>query len=130
MKINLYPKKCNLCGGKVEYISNAEIYGKKYGSGFCYHCTKCGAMVGTHKPRPKEALGLLADRRMKDGKMVCHELFDKHWKGKKSPSKTRGQLYQRLANEMNIPIGECHFGWFDLEQLIQAYKILKSWEEL
>lgn len=30
---------------------------------------------------------------------------------------------------MNIPVKECHFGYFDMEQLKQAYKILKSWEE-
>lgn len=64
-----YPKICNICGGKVIYCSNAEIYGVEYGSGKCYLCTKCGAYVGTHKPRPKEALGLLADEQMRKGKI-------------------------------------------------------------
>ena len=56
----LRPTECNICGGEVEYIPNKQIYGKSYGSGFCYHCTNCGAYVGTHKPRPKDALGILA----------------------------------------------------------------------
>ena len=47
--IDLYPKVCNLCGGPVEYVSNAMIYGRQYGSGFCYRCQSCGAYVGTHK---------------------------------------------------------------------------------
>lgn len=80
--INLAPKKCNLCDGKVIYTTNDTIYGKRYGSGYCYICTNCRAYVGTHGPRPKEALGLLADDRMRKGKTVCHELFDKYWKGK------------------------------------------------
>jgi hypothetical protein len=76
MKIDLCPTKCNICGGKVVYTSNAEIYGKEYGSGKCYLCQNCRAYVGTHKPRPKEALGVLADGRMRKGKMCCHEIFD------------------------------------------------------
>ena len=44
--IDKYPKTCNLCGGRVEYISNAKIYGRPYGSGYCYHCTACGATWG------------------------------------------------------------------------------------
>ena len=53
--MNLQPTGCNICGGKVEYISNDKIYGRRYGSGYCYHCTKCGAYVGTHKSRPRIA---------------------------------------------------------------------------
>lgn len=80
MKVYLRPTKCNLCGGNVIYTTNDRIYGKKYGSGYCYLCTACGAYVGTHRPRPKEALGILANERMKKGKRVCHEIFDKLWK--------------------------------------------------
>ena len=137
--IDLYPTKCNLCGGYVEYISNDKIYGKKYGSGYCYHCTKCGAYVGTHKPRPREALGILANKEMQKWKIWCHDLFDKLWKGvpayvmadgtkvdRVKPKMTRGQAYFLLAKEMNIPFKECHFGYFDLPQLKRAYAILKN----
>lgn len=74
--INTQPEVCNLCGGKVIYTSNARVYhGREYGSGYCYLCLACGAYVGTHKPHPKEALGLLADERMRKGKIMCHALF-------------------------------------------------------
>lgn len=56
--MNLNPTKCNICDGKVIYTSNKIIYGKEFGSGKCYYCTECGAYVGTHKSRSKEALGL------------------------------------------------------------------------
>lgn len=52
-------EKCNLCGGEVEYVSNEVVYGKRYGSGFCYRCKSCGAYVGTHEPR---SLEILADK--------------------------------------------------------------------
>lgn len=95
--IDKYPTTCNLCGGKVIYTSNAQIYGKEYGSGKCYLCTSCGAYVGTHKPRPREALGLLADARMRAGKQMCHAIFDSKWKGKPKAHKKRQDLYRWLA---------------------------------
>lgn len=129
--IDLYPKKCNICGGKVIYTTNARIYGKEYGSGKMYYCTKCHAHVGTHKPRPKEALGLLADAEMRKLKEECHELFDKKWKDK-STSKQRHNArywaYVDLANKMGISVEECHFGWFDKEELLKALSILRSEE--
>lgn len=126
--INLYPTKCNICGGKVVYTTNDNVYGKQYGSGYCYLCTQCGAYVGTHDPRPKEALGILADEQMRKGKMMCHDIFDSFWKGKRNAHHKRNQLYKKLAEQMNISVEDCHFGYFDLEQLRQAYKILKKWQ--
>lgn len=118
------PTICNLCGGNVIYTSNEVIYGKKYGSGYCYLCTQCGASVGTHKPRPDEALGLLANREMKDMKMKCHDVFDKLWANREQ----RKFLYEKLASTLGIDIKECHFGYFDLDMLNKAYKVLKAWE--
>lgn len=122
--IDKYPKVCNLCGGKVIFTSNAEIYGREYGSGRCYLCTKCGAFVGTHKPRPKEALGLLADERMRKGKKLCHGLFDPFWQGKPKARKKRRDLYFWLSKQLSIPFEDCHFGYFDLERLRDAYRLL------
>ena len=137
--IELYPKKCNICGGVVQYIENKNIYGKSYGSGWCYYCKDCGAYVGTHKPRPKEALGILANEEMKKWKMWCHREFDILWKGCKEyikidgtivkqqkPKYKRNECYKWLSNEMNIPLNECHFGYFDIKQLKRAYAILKN----
>ena len=121
--ILLYPKICNLCGGSVEYVSNAKIYGKPYGSGYCYHCRQCGAYVGTHQPRPREALGILANAEMREKKIQCHNLFDSMWRN----GKQRRSCYRRLAEALNIPVADCHFGYFDLKQLDRALEILKAW---
>lgn len=118
--MTLQPKICNICGGDVEYITNDKIYGKKYGSGYCYHCTKCGAYVGTNKSRPKEAFGILANEEMRKMKMRCHDEFDKLWQTQKE----RHNLYKRLAKIMHIKAQDCHFGHFDMPQLKKAYAII------
>ena len=118
--MNLQPTVCNICGGKVEYISNDKIYGRRYGSGYCYHCTKCGAYVGTHKSRPRIAFGVLANKEMWEMKMACHEAFDALW----DTSKQRKRLYKKLAKRLNIDVADCHFGYFDLDMLNLAYIII------
>lgn len=125
--VDLHPKTCNLCGGKVILCSNARVYyGRTYGSGLCYYCLACGAYVGTHEPRPQEALGLLADEAMRKGKKLCHDLFDPLWRGKEHAGQERRKAYRWLAGEMGIDIKDCHFGYFDIHQLRQAYRILKE----
>ncbi|MEE0637761.1 zinc-finger-containing protein [Adlercreutzia sp.] len=117
-----HPTVCNICGGKVSYVSNARVYGSRYGSGWCYLCESCGAYVGTHGPRPREALGILADKRMRRLKMECHELFDRTW----DTNAERRERYARLAGRLGIPVAECHFGYFDAPMLERALAILKE----
>jgi hypothetical protein len=87
---------------------------------------KCRAYVGTHKPHPKEALGILADKDMREWKKKCHSLFDTLWeefKGKKRHT-VRNQWYCWLAKELGISRAGCHFGHFDLPMLKKAHDIL------
>ena len=123
--IDLHPDTCNICGGKVIFTDNSVVYGRKYGSGKCYLCTQCGAYVGTHKPHPDAALGLLADKEMRQLKIACHDIFDQLW----SNHSERNQAYKKLAEEMGIEFSECHFGYFTISQLNTAYQILQSWQE-
>ena len=128
MAINLHPTICNICGGHVIFESNSRIYGREYGSGKMYYCTNCGAYVGTHKPKPTEALGLLANKEMRDLKMQCHDLFDKKWQYEKTCRKrhiARNKAYRDLADNLGISVKECHFGYFDMDMLQKAYAILK-----
>lgn len=119
--INLHPTTCNICGGEVVFTSNAEVYGgKTYGSGKCYLCKQCGAYVGTHKPRPDEAMGILADHHMRAMKRAAHELFDSRWN---SPIE-RANQYQWLADQLDIPPGMCHFGYFDRPMLRRAIELM------
>lgn len=122
--VNLHPKVCNLCGGKVIYTPNSDIYGKRYGSGYCYRCTACKAYVGTHCQRPKQAFGILSNPKMRAAKQKCHNLFDSFWMKKKNASYKRQKAYETLAERLNINKSECHFGYFDLEMLDKAYIVL------
>ena len=124
LNVNIHPTVCNLCGGKVIFTSNKILYGQEYGSGKCYYCTKCGASVGTHKPRPDEAYGLLSDETMQMYRKKCHRLFDCLWKGSKNEKKMRTLLYGWLAYKMGVDTHDSHFGFFDLEQLKEAERHL------
>lgn len=124
-KVNIRPTRCNLCGEKVMFVTNDVIYKRQYGSGYAYLCMGCGAYVGTHKPRPDEALGLLADPGMRCMKMKCHDIFDKIWRTREE----RNILYKRLAKELKIDEEDCHFGYFDTDMLLEAYKVLNRWKK-
>lgn len=127
--MNPFPTECNICGGKVIYTSNRLIYGREYGSGKMYYCTECGAYVGTHEPRPKEALGILANKEMRDMKMKCHDLFDKKWKNEPTSRKrhiARKNAYKELSEKLHVPVEGCHFGYFDMDMLNRAFEILES----
>lgn len=124
--MDLKPTKCNLCGGKVIFTSNRIIYGREYGSGKCYFCTNCKGYVGTHEPRPTEALGLISDKEMREMKMKCHALFDQKWKNAENKHKARSNAYKDLAKKLKIPVNMCHFGYFDLDMLYKAYRILEE----
>ena len=126
-----YPvtKFCPYCGGVVIHTTNDYIYGRKYsknGNCNCYVCTICKASVGTH-PDGVTPLGRLADRELKDLKMQAHALFDPIWKSRK---KKRHEAYRDLARQLDIPVRECHFGWFGKEMLLRAITILQKTEEL
>jgi len=129
--INLQPTECNICSGKVVYISNAKIYGKQFGSGYCYLCTDCKAYVGTHEPRPHEAYGILADEEMRELKKQCHSIFDPFWSNEEKSRYRRNKrhkLYKKLAQDMEIPEEECHFGYFDKDKLKKAMVIIRKWD--
>lgn len=123
IKYEKQPKKCPFCNGNIKYTSNAEVYGREYGNGKCYLCKKCDAYVGVHDGT-NIALGIIANKEMRQLKMQCHDIFDKLWRN----SKQRNELYFKLSKLMNIDRDHCHFGHFDTEELKLALKILKGGE--
>ena len=116
--IDKHPTKCHICGGDVKYEKNSVIYGRQYGSGYCYRCQKCGAFVGTHAPRPREALGILADERTRNLRKTAHRLFDKL-------EGTRTQRYAELARLLGINKEDCHFGYMNSDELERAIQIME-----
>lgn len=47
-------------------------------------------------------------------------------KGNWRANKKRVELYCWLAEQLGISVSECHFGYFDLDMLKKAYRVLKS----
>lgn len=53
----------------------------------------------------------------------------RQWKNEKTSKKrhiARKKAYADLAAKLNIPVEECHFGYFDMDMLNKAYGILKG----
>lgn len=66
---------------------------------------------------------------MREMKMKRHELFDRQWRNEKTQVKrriARKKAYEDLADNLNIPVEECHFGYFDMDMLNKAYEILEG----
>ncbi|MHA3065610.1 zinc-finger-containing protein [Lacticaseibacillus saniviri] len=115
------PKRCNLCGGRVELISNDKIYGRKYGNGKAYQCRNCFAYVGCHNNG--DALGILSDKRLKFEKIKAHTTFDYFWKHKLID---RNKEYAILADILGISVKLCHFGYFDMRMLVATQMVMKD----
>jgi len=118
------PTVCDYCGAPVIYTSNAEIYGREYGNGKCYRCTRCDSHVGVHTGT-EIPLGRLANKELRTLKVKCHNLFDPVWAGKRKVM-SKGEAYKNLARVLGIPPRECHVGWFDVDMLLKALEILRD----
>lgn len=118
---------CPICNKESKLVSGEQIYPNRkdlYNLSF-YRCSNhTDYYVGCHKGT-NNALGILANREHRSWKIKCHAIFDPLWKSRKN---FRKDLYCRLAHAMNIPIEQTHFGEFSVDQLKQAYEIIKDWK--
>lgn len=113
------PDKCRLCHSAVRVATHQEVYGRDYSDWpYVYLCDNCGAYVGMH-PFTNIPLGTLADRPTRDARKNCKKPFEAIWR---NGNMSRTDAYIWLAGELNIPVSECHFGWFDIAQCEAAKK--------
>lgn len=116
------PESCSHCGpdSPVFLVNNEEIYGRSFGDWpFAYLCPNCERYVGLH-PGTDIPLGTLADRSTRDARKKHKKVFHEMASAMKY---TRRQAYQALADEMNIPVEQCHWGWFNEKQCEEAGNI-------
>lgn len=119
------PACCRYCKGPVKLVNNRAVYGREFGRWpYVYLCedANCGAYVGVH-PKTDIPLGTLADRELRKLRVMAKNHFKdllaiKDW--------NRGRGYKWLAENMQIPARECHFGWFDKEQCRTAAALLSA----
>ena len=112
------PTECPYCSGLVELVSNSRIYnGREFGEWpYAFHCEPCDAYVGLH-PHTDIPLGTLANVELRGARKVHKTYFQKVCE---TFDLGRTPAYQWLAGAMGIPVGECHFGWFNKQQCEQA----------
>ncbi len=118
------PTICRYCGSPVVYTSNAEIYGKEYGTGKCYLCRNCRAFVGVH-PGTDTPLGTLANEELREWRKEAHFWFDRIWK-KPTRITTRYNAYGYLARKMGLSREETHIGMFEIEQCKKVIEFSKE----
>ena len=69
---------------------------------------------------------------MRSMKMKCHRLFDRQWENEPTSRRkhlARRKAYEELAARLNIPVNECHFGYFDMDMLVKSYNLLSQEEQ-
>lgn len=102
---------CPYCANKTQLIDSAEIYhGTSYG--MVYRCLDCEAYVGCYSGT-HHALGILADKSLREAKHQAHFYFDQLWKPKVTK---RHAWYQWLSKTLSIPIEFTHIGMSNVEQ--------------
>jgi hypothetical protein len=118
------PTTCQHCGGGVELVSNAEIYGRPYGEWpWAFLCRDCRAYVGLH-PLTGIPLGTLADAPTRRARSQAKAAFNPIWK---RGVMTRSEAYAWLAAQLGIAKPEeCHIGWFDVAQCERVVEVCES----
>lgn len=123
-------KVCPYCGQPSQYLNDSSpvYHGINYGP--VYACLPCEAWVGVHYGTTK-ALGTLANAPLRAWRKKLHGWFDPMWKAAveagRSKSQARKAAYQWLAGEMEIPVAECHVGFFNIQQCRHALNVVQYW---
>ena len=112
------PTECPYCDGTPRIVDHAVIYGgRRFGEWpYAVACDTCDAYVGLH-PHTDIPLGTLADWQLrearKSGKRAFYGLLDAmNW--------DRPTGYAWLAQQLEIPVSDCHWGWFDVDRCRDA----------
>lgn len=111
------------CGSPAKLGSNATIYGKEYGNGMAWICTRfpaCRGYVGAHNTG--DALGTIVDADTKKLRMRIHAIIDPLWReanNGRSRKRNRGSVYgwMRRIMELDRPY---HTGELSKDECLRA----------
>lgn len=117
---------CPYCEERARLIDSAEIFGRSFG--MIWSCLPCGAWVGVHKNDGRNRpLGTLANAELRHARAMAHARFDPLWQAKlgrgRSKNAVRGRAYAWLAEQLGVPVKECHIGQFDLATCVKVIEI-------
>jgi hypothetical protein len=121
------PVTCRYCDSRVFIAHHKEVYGGlSFGSWpYVYLCESCGAYVGLHDGTDLP-LGTLADAQLRESRKVNKRAFQSLLSIMAMDGVKRTQVYEWLAEKMEIPASECHWGWFEFEQCEMAGKMCRQ----
>ena len=107
----------NLVNGKIVYPHRHDLYDKQF-----WLCQPCVAFVGCY-PHSTKPLGSLANAELRKERSKVHAAFDLIWKRGGTP---RSKAYIWLANQLGLPVEECHIGMFDVQLCRSALTLLRT----
>ena len=104
--------ECPYCKATAIWRDSSIIYGRNYGQVWiCSRYPTCDAYVGCHGDT-KTPLGRMANAELRAWKKKAHAVFDPLWK---QGDMERGEAYEWLMGELELPRAECHIGMFDVD---------------
>jgi hypothetical protein len=105
------------CGAPARLQSNAVRYGREYGNGMGWFCSRfpdgCDGYTGTHPDgRP---LGTLADKETMRLRQRLHAQVDPLWQAgtRRQRKAARRQVYRWLSWILGVTGPDCHIGSMD-----------------
>jgi hypothetical protein len=124
-----------LTTGAVIYPHRPDLARKKF-----WHCSPCDAYVGCHARGSysiqngvkvthtgDEPFGRLANARLRRLKTHAHARFDPLWR---SGYIGRREAYALAAQELGIPVDDCHIGMFDEELCMRLLNAIPRLQHL
>lgn len=116
--------ECAYCKGSAELVTGDVIYPHRSDlrDKYFWRCKPCRAWVGCHPPATSERGGIgdgtvpkgrLADRELRDAKMLAHAAFDPLFRG---GGISRRDAYRWLAQQLGKTKEDCHIGMFDVDE--------------
>lgn len=127
---------CPYCGSAAQLLlDSSTLYrGRDYGP--LWVCAPCDARVGCH-PGTTRPLGRLANAELRSAKMAAHRVFDPLWMvlrdaypellapARKHRGIARMRAYRWLAEQLHIPLAECHIGLFDVALCRRTVEVIQ-----
>lgn len=126
-RVKVPERPCPVCGSWArECVKGREIYTdapRGLAKRWFWRCGDCKkSRVGCH-PGSRRPLGTLAGPTLRRLRSVVHSEFDVFWK---LNFFRRSEAYRLLAEDLGIPVEECHISWFDAEQCERAIQVSRN----
>lgn len=126
---------CDYCKAPAQKVNGLKLYPhrgdlKRLTFWYCDNGHE-PAYVGCHKAHPVYSpngdtpLGRLADENLRTAKKEAHAFFDPLWR-EKIKFRSRTEAYNWLANQLGIPVEECHIGMFDVDTCARVSGLCES----